>query len=80
MTQGATSSAIDYVSRHGEVVDALREWRRLSALPKGARFVKNVFIDLGLEFQKELVEVFEVKTSTDRSSMYSALRQLMVLH
>jgi hypothetical protein len=75
---GRRPSEIDYVSRHGEVVDSLREWRELSPMPKGARFVKNVLIDMGVEVGKKLVEVFEVKTSTARPHIYSALGQLMV--
>jgi hypothetical protein len=75
---GTRSSDIDYISRHGEVVDSLRDWRRSSTMPKGARVVKNVFIDMGVEVRKKLVEVFEVKTSTARPVVYSALGQLLV--
>ena len=75
---GRRSSVIDYISRHGEVVDCLEEWRRSSPMPKGARVVKNVLIDMGVEVRKKLVEVFEVKTSTARPFVYSALGQLLV--
>jgi hypothetical protein len=75
---GRRSSEIDYVSRHGEVVDSLHEWRGLSPMPSGARVVKNVLIDMGVEVGKKLVEVFEIKTSTARPLVYSALGQLMV--
>lgn len=75
---GRRSSEIDYISRHGEVVDSVREWRELKPVPRGARFVKNVLIDMGVAVGKRLVEVFEVKTSTARSDIYSALGQLMV--
>jgi hypothetical protein len=76
--KGRRSSEIDYVSRHGEVVDSLREWRGLNSMPRGGRFVKNVLIDMGVAVGKKLVEVFEVKTSTTRPDIYSALGQLMV--
>jgi hypothetical protein len=75
---GRRSSEIDYVSRHGEVVDSLRNWRRSSPMPRGARIVKDVFIDMGVEIRKKLREVFEVKTSTARPLVYSALGQLLV--
>ena len=76
--KGQRSGKIDYLSRHGEVVDALHSWRSSSALPKGGRLVKNVLIDMGVEVGRELVEVFEVKTSTARSDVYAAIGQLMV--
>ncbi|RXV69814.1 hypothetical protein D1006_18680 [Burkholderia stabilis] len=76
--KGRRSSKIDYVSRHGEVVDALYEWRTSNAMPKRARLVKNVLIDLGVAVGRELVEVFEVKTTTARPDIYSAIGQLMV--
>ena len=77
--RGTRSSEIDYVSRHGEIVDALRDWRAARApLPKRLRIVKDVFIDLGVANGNELVEIFEVKPQTDRSSVYSAIGQLLV--
>ncbi len=76
--KGQRSGQIDYLSRHGEVVDALRAWRNLSPIPKGGRLVKNVFIDLGVAVGRDLVEVFEIKTSAARSDIYGALGQLMV--
>jgi hypothetical protein len=32
--RGSRSSEIDYVSRHGEVVDSVREWRELESMPR----------------------------------------------
>jgi hypothetical protein len=75
---GSRSSEIDYVSRHGDVVDALNEWRRHVKLSKGARIVKNVLIDLGVRQASELTELYEVKTSTSRSAVYGAIGQLLV--
>lgn len=76
--KGKRSEEIDYLSRHGEIVDALHTWRRSSVLPKGGRLVKNVLIDMGVAVGNELIEVFEVKTSTVRSDLYAAIGQLMV--
>jgi hypothetical protein len=76
--KGKRSEKIDYLSRHGEVVDALYSWRRSSTLPQNGRLVKNVLIDMGVEVGHDLVEVFEVKTSTARSDIYAAIGQLMV--
>lgn len=69
---------IDYVSRHGEVVKALSAWRRGDGLPRGERLVKNVLIDLGLQRAGTLVELYEVKTTSSRSDVYTAIGQLMV--
>lgn len=76
--KGKRSGEIDYLSRHGEVVDALYAWRHSNTLPKNGRLVKNVLIDMGVAVDRELVEVFEVKTSTTRSDVYAAIGQLMV--
>ena len=76
--KGQRSGEIDYLSRHGDVVDALYSWRSSNELPKNGRFVKNVLIDMGVAVGRELVEVFEVKTSTVRSDVYAAIGQLMV--
>jgi len=76
--KGKRSEEIDYLSRHGEIVDALYSWRRASALPRNGRLVKNVLIDMGVAVGQELLEVFEVKTGTARSDVYTAIGQLMV--
>lgn len=76
--KGRRSAKLDYISRHGDVVDALYEWRLSSPMPTGAKVVKNVLIDMGVAVGRELVEVFEVKTSATRQDVYSAIGQLMV--
>lgn len=78
MRVGKRSEEIDYLSRHGEVVDALHDWRKSNSLVKGSRLVKSQLIDLGIEVTKDLVEVYEVKTDTNRSTLYAAIGQLMV--
>jgi hypothetical protein len=75
---GRRSGEIDYVSRHGDVLDALEAWRNSLPLEKGARLVKNFLLDLGVALGRELVEVYEIKTNTSRSHVYSAIGQLMV--
>jgi hypothetical protein len=40
--------------------------------------VKNVLVDMGVAVGRDLVEVYEVKTSTGRSDIYGAIGQLMV--
>lgn len=70
---------IDYLSRHGEVVDALKDWREARRMDRNSRIVKDVFIDMGVEDARgNLVELYEVKTSTARTDMYSAIGQLIV--
>lgn len=76
--RGKRSSEIDYLSRHGDVLDALEAWRESQLLAKGARLVKNVLLDLGVEMGQELAEVYEIKSTTARSHVYSAIGQLMV--
>lgn len=76
--KGNRSGQIDYLSRHGEVVDALYSWRKSNQMPKGSRVVKSVLIDMGVAVADKLIEVFEVKTSTARSDVYTAIGQLMV--
>lgn len=76
--KGRRSGEIDYLSRHGDVVDALYSWRSTCPLPSGGQIVKNVLIDMGIAVGRDLVEVYEVKTSTGRSDVYGAIGQLMV--
>jgi len=76
--RGRRSEVIDYLSRHGDVVDALYAWRNNEPLENGARIVKNVLIDLGVRRDGNLSEVFEVKTSATRGDVYAAVGQLLV--
>ena len=76
---GYRPGTIDYLSRHGEIVDDLRAWRADQGLAGLQRIVKNVFIDMGVEDGPgNLVELYEVKTSLDRPAVYTAIGQLMV--
>jgi len=76
---GYRPGEIDYLSRHGEVVDALHAWRRDRPTDRCQRIVKNVFIDLGIsDGANKLVEICEVKTRSERSDVYTAIGQLMV--
>ena len=77
-TSKELGKAIDYVSRHGDVVDALHAWRTAKGLKRGERLVKNVLIDLGLQDRSSLLELYEVKTSTVRGDVYTAIGQLAV--
>lgn len=65
-----------YESRHGDVVDALVKWIGSQGIV--GKFQKSVLVDLAVRHQGELVTVFEVKSSTDRQSLYTAIGQLMV--
>lgn len=76
--KGKRNSEFDYISRHGEVVDALYAWREAMGLAKGTRLVKNILIDLGVASGKSLNEIYEVKTSAFRSDVYTAIGQLLV--
>ena len=77
--QGRRSSKLDYVSRHGEVVQALHDWRQAAGLRAGQHLFNDVLVDLGVATgYDQLIEVYEVKTSADRQSVYTAIGQLFV--
>lgn len=44
----ASARDIDYVSRHGEVVKSLSEWRQRKGLARNQQIVKSVLLDLGV--------------------------------
>ena len=75
--KGKRSGQFDYLSRHGDIVDALYLWRKSKPINRGERLVKNVLIDLGLSRKSELIEVYELKTTADRGNVYTAIGQLM---
>jgi hypothetical protein len=67
----------EYISRHGDIVKALRQWRGRTCKPS-EELVKNAFIDLGVKAGGELSELYEVKSGGDRQSLYEAIGQVMV--
>jgi hypothetical protein len=75
---GLRSSEIDYVSRHGDIVDALNSWCRKALSLEECNACKNALIDLALFKQEKMVALFEVKTGTDRQQLYTAIGQLEV--
>ncbi len=75
---GTRKRRIDYVSRHGDIVRALHDWRSQTLGSLDERMVKSVLLDLGVERSGRLVEAYEVKTSTDRQNLYAAIGQLLV--
>jgi len=75
--KGKRSGQFDYMSRHGDIVDALYLWRKSKPVNRGARLVKSILIDLGVSQRSELAEVYEVKTTADRGNIYTAIGQLM---
>jgi hypothetical protein len=77
-TGQASARRIDYESRHGEIVKAVHEWRKGKGLPPNHRLVKDAYIDLGVAKASDLVELYEVKTSTSRPDIYTAIGQLTV--
>lgn len=68
---------IEYISRHGDIVRALRDWRDRS-IKRHERVFKNPLVDLGVEAGDVIREIYEVKTSCDRQALYLAIGQVMV--
>jgi len=65
-----------YESRHGDVVHALLDWVPSQGIV--GKIQKSVLVDLAVRHLGVQVAVFEVKSSTDRQSLYTAIGQLMV--
>jgi hypothetical protein len=74
---GQSGGSIDYFSYHGDIVSELHRKRSLSKSSAEVIF-NNGLIDLGVRLGDRLLEVYEVKTTTDRQVLYTAIGQLMV--
>jgi hypothetical protein len=72
---GVRTREFEYISRHGDVVDAVAAWARERI---EGRIVKTVYLDLGVEENQKLVAIVEVKTSRERQCLYTAIGQLEV--
>ncbi|MDI4666416.1 hypothetical protein K9U40_19105 [Xanthobacter autotrophicus] len=67
---------IDYISYHGDVVEALYQ-ERLAALCGGEKINRTILIDLFVSQGDKYIELYEVKTSTARQILYTAIGQLI---
>jgi hypothetical protein len=68
---------IEYISRHGDIVRAVREWR-LRTLKTAERLFKDAYVDLGVQARGITREIYEVKSSCERQSLYTAIGQIVV--
>jgi len=74
--KGRRKSEIDYVSYHGDIVDLLKIERE-RALAKGERVLNSRLIDLFVRSGSVMTELYEVKTSLSRQSIYTGIGQLL---
>lgn len=74
--RGKRRSEIDYFSYHGEVVERLFEERKAQCVD-GEYVSNNGLIDLYVRKGLSMTEIYEVKTSADRQSIYKAIGQLL---
>lgn len=71
-----SAGSIDYISYHGDVVQALYAERSIKVRNSEA-IGNNGLIDLFVSDGGKLVELYEVKTSTERQALYTAIGQLI---
>ena len=74
--KGRRPAEFDYVSYHGDVVEALQAERNAAAA-KGERVLNSPLIDLMVKSGSTMTEIYEVKTSCDRQSLYTAIGQIV---
>ncbi len=74
--RGTRRAEIDYISYHGDVVDLLRDERE-GRKTKREEVLNSPLIDLYVRAGGMMTELFEVKTSISRQSLYTAIGQLV---
>jgi hypothetical protein len=75
--RGRRAGAFDYFSYNGDIVKALYDDLNET---KGAdeEIYNTQLIDLYVKRRNKIIEIYEVKTGTDRQDIYTAIGQLMV--
>lgn len=74
--RGRRLAPLDYMSYHGEVVERLYE-ERYARRRNGERVLNSRLIDLYVRRGVRMIEIYEVKTSTDRQAVYTGIGQLL---
>jgi hypothetical protein len=75
--RGRHGGVVDYISYHGDIVNALHDMRKARKRPN-EKILNTPLIDLFVKRGGRIIEVYEVKTGTDRQAIYTAVGQLMV--
>ena len=73
--KGSRGVTFDYLTYHGDVVQALFD-ERTADCTDGEKVYSNRLIDLYVRKHQTITEIYEVKTSTDRQALYTAIGQL----
>ncbi|MHC8508068.1 MAG: hypothetical protein ACYYKD_01520 [Rhodospirillales bacterium] len=68
----------EYKSRHGDIVDALRELRKKFVTGNDEAIGNHNFTDLRVLKNRRLTEVYEVKTGCSRGELCKAIGQVIV--
>lgn len=74
--QGRRRSGIDYISYHGDIVERLFEERQ-ARCADCERVLNSKLVDLYVREGESMTEIYEIKTSVDRQSIYTAIGQLI---
>lgn len=74
--KGRRRAEIDYISYHGDIVELLKVEREQS-LNNGERILNSPLIDLYVRSGSQMTELYEVKTSLGRQSIYTGIGQLL---
>lgn len=74
--RGRRRAEIDYISYHGDIVDALK-LEREATKAKGEKILNSPLIDLYVRAGAVMTEIYEIKTSLARQSIYTAIGQLV---
>ena len=75
--KGYNKNVLDYVCHHGEIVNALHDWRSKKSADHETVF-NSFLIDLGVKNKNKLTEIYEIKTGAGRQAIYTAVGQLML--
>ncbi len=75
--KGRGKSNFEYECNHGRIVNALEKHFRESSNSKHTNYFNSQLIDLGIEEKGEIVTICEVKSKSDRQSIYTGIGQLL---
>ena len=73
---GGGGARAEYDAIHGKVVQAIYD-ARSTRKQYGEAIYNNQLIDLYVRRSRKIIEIYEVKTSLDRQSLYTAIGQLL---